>query len=192
MADKDKDKGIGDIMALRKELFGLFGYLQKIRKELASLNSSGTAERFNSMSEELDEIVKATERATDTIMTCVENIDNDVNEARALSSDPALGVLLDRMNDNVNQVFEACSFQDITGQRVTKVVGSLKFVEERVHSVILTWGKDEIEEVVEEIKEEHVDPEKKLLNGPAMPGQGVSQKDVDSILAQNDIDALFA
>lgn len=188
----DKDKGIGDIMALRKELFGLFGYLQKIRKELASLNSSGTAERFSSMSEELDEIVKATERATDTIMTCVENIDNDVNEARALSSDPALGVLLDRMNDNVNQVFEACSFQDITGQRVTKVVGSLKFVEERVHSVVLTWGKDEIEEVVEEIKEEHDDPEKKLLNGPAMPGQGVSQKDVDSILAQNDIDALFA
>lgn len=184
-------KPIADIMVLRKELLGLFGHLQKIRKELASLNASGASGHFRSMSDELDEIVRATEGATNDIMNSVEDISAAVNEARGLDLDPAVSAIMDRIDDRVNCVFEACSFQDITGQRVSKVVNSLKFVEERIHSVILSWGKDELEDVVEEIREDHDDPEKKLLNGPQMPGQGVSQADVDSILAQNDIDALF-
>lgn len=181
---------MNDILVLKKELVGLFGHMQKIRKELAALNTPGSSDHFGSMSEQLDAIVKATEGATDTIMGSVEGIDNLMGEARNATQDPALGAVFDQVTDRVNAVFEACSFQDITGQRITKVVNILKFVEERINSIILTWGREELTKVVVELKEDN-DPDKKLLHGPQLPGQGVSQADIDRMLAQTDIDKLF-
>jgi len=181
---------LADLSILKRELVGLFGHLQKIRKELAALQPPGAPDHFGSMSEQLDAIIDATEGATNTIMESMEGIDGAMTEARALTEDPALTALFDTVTDKVNAVFEACSFQDITGQRITKVVTSLKFVEERVNAIILTWGREEIEKVVVEIKEEQ-DEYKKFLNGPQLPGQGVDQQAVDHILAQTEIDKLF-
>ncbi|OJX72715.1 MAG: hypothetical protein BGO92_20140 [Magnetospirillum sp. 64-120] len=179
-----------DLMILKREMVGLFGHLQRIRKELAALNPPGAPDHFGSMSEQLDEIVHATEGATNTIMESVEGVDNLMNDARGLTEDPKLRAIFDAVTDKVNMVFEACSFQDITGQRVTKVVNSMKFVEERINSIIVTWGRDELTKVVVEMKEE-TDPDKKLLNGPQLPGQGVLQADVDKMFNQDDIDKLF-
>jgi chemotaxis protein CheZ len=179
-----------DILVLKKELVGLFGQLQKIRKELAALNTPGAPDHFGSMSEQLDAIVTATEGATNSIMESVEEIDTLMVEARKISDSPEMARICDQVNDRVNVVFEACSFQDITGQRVGKVVNTLKYVEERINTIILTWGRDELTKVVVEIKEEK-DPDKQLLNGPQLPGQGVDQDAVDKLLAQTDIDKLF-
>jgi chemotaxis protein CheZ len=179
-----------DLLVLKKEMVGLFGHLQKIRKELAALNPPGAPDHFGSMSEQLDAIVHATEGATNSIMESVEGIDNLMGEARTYCQGGKLGEIFDQVTDKVNTVFEACSFQDITGQRVTKVVNSLKFVEERINSIIFTWGRDELNQVVVEIKEDQ-DPDKKLLHGPQLPGQGVSQAEVDKMLAQTEIDKLF-
>ncbi|TAN57135.1 MAG: hypothetical protein EPN20_17595 [Magnetospirillum sp.] len=179
-----------DTLILKRELVGLFGHMQKIRKELAALNPPGSPDHFGGMSEQLDAIVDATEGATNTIMESMESIDSLMGEARALAADnPPLGEIFDKVTDKVNMVFEACSFQDITGQRISKVVNSLKFVEERVNTIILTWGREELTKVVVEIKEE--DPDKKLLHGPQLPGQGVTQADVDKMLGQDAIDKLF-
>ncbi|OAN54132.1 hypothetical protein A6A04_12900 [Paramagnetospirillum marisnigri] len=179
-----------DTMILKRELVGLFGHMQKIRKELAALNPPGAPDHFGGMSEQLDAIVGATEGATNTIMESMESIGNLMAEARAANADnAALSALFDKVDDKVGMVFEACSFQDITGQRISKVVNTLKFVEERVNAIILTWGRDELTKVVVEIKEE--DPDKKLLHGPQLPGQGVTQADVDKMLGQDAIDKLF-
>lgn len=179
-----------DLLVLKKELVGLFGHLQKIRKELAALNPPGAPDHFGSMSDQLDAIVHATEGATNSIMESVEGIDTLMAEARTYCQGGKLGDIFDQVTDRVNTVFEACSFQDITGQRVTKVVNSLKFVEERINAIIFTWGKDELTKVVVEIKEDQ-DPDKQLLHGPQLPGQGVTQADVDKMLAQTEIDKLF-
>ena len=180
-----------DLLILKKEMVGLFGHLQRIRKELAALNPPGAPDHFGSMSEQLDAIVDATEGATNAIMESVEGVDSLMNDARALTDDPKLRAIFDEVSDKVNVVFEACSFQDITGQRVTKVVNSMKFVEERINSIIVTWGRDELTKVVVELKEER-DPDKKLLHGPQLPGQGITQTEVDKMLfSQDDIDKLF-
>jgi chemotaxis protein CheZ len=177
---------------LKRELVGLFGHLQRIRTELAALNPPGATDHFGSMSEQLDAIVGATESATNTIMESMETISELMVEARAAAVDNApLSHVFDKVDDRVNQVFEACSFQDITGQRISKIVNSLKFVEERIKAIILTWGRDELTKVVVEIKKKDVDPDKALLNGPQLPGQGVSQADVDRMLGQDAIDKLF-
>ncbi|CCG40595.1 protein phosphatase CheZ [Magnetospirillum molischianum] len=186
-------KGAADAARLKRELVGLFGHLQKIRAELAALNPQSPSDHFNSMSEQLDAIVAATETATNTIMESVEHIDGLMTEARVLAASaqsPRLEEIFDAVGDRVNQVFEACSFQDITGQRVSKVVNSLKFVEDRVNSIIVTWGREELAKVVVEIKKEE-DPDRKLLHGPQLPGQAMQQTDVDVILGQDAIDKLF-
>jgi chemotaxis protein CheZ len=179
-----------DINVLKRELVGLFGHMQRIRKELAALSPPGAENHFGSMSEQLDAIVAATESATNTIMEVGEGIDEAMNQARALSSDPELGKIFESVTEMVNRLFEACSFQDITGQRVSKVVHSAKFVEERINAVIVTWGKDELNKVVVEIKEDE-DEYKKFLHGPQLPGKGVDQAEVDKLLAQSEIDKLF-
>jgi len=58
---------------LKKELYGLFKYLQRVREEIAATNRPADEElHFDNMSDQLDAIVKATEEATDTIMECLE------------------------------------------------------------------------------------------------------------------------
>jgi chemotaxis protein CheZ len=106
------------------------------------------------------------------------------------------------VDEHTGEIFTACSFQDITGQRITKVVRSLKFVEERVNALIGMWGRDEL--AATQAEAAPVDADKALLNGPQLAGQGVSQDDVDRLLkgtdmvaapvgavSQSDIDKLF-
>ena len=184
-----------DTLALKQELLGLFGHLQKIRKELAALNTATEpgVDHFASMSEQLDAIVAATETATNTIMENCENIEAHMETSRGKTEDPELLGQFDEVTTNVNNIFEACAFQDITGQRVTKVVGTLKFVEERVNAIILAWGQEELSRVVHDFKGKIAeDPDKALMHGPQLAGQGIDQSQVDALMAQNDIDALFA
>ena len=47
-----------------------------------------------------------------------------------------------KLQDAVTQIYEACSFQDITGQRITKVVTTLKAIEGKVAHIISTFGAE--------------------------------------------------
>ena len=128
---------------LKKELYGLFKYLQRVRQEIAAINRpADEALHFDNMSDQLDAIVKATEEATDTIMGCMEKNDDIVIELKKSVTDPTQVKLLDQISANGADVFEGCSFQDITGQRITKVITSVTYVEDRVNSLIEVWRKD--------------------------------------------------
>lgn len=166
---------------LKKELYGLFKYLQRVREEIAAINRpADEAMHFDSMSDQLDAIVKATEEATDTIMGCMEKNDEIVGKLREVITDEAQLQLLDRISTNGNDVFEACSFQDITGQRITKVVKSVTYVEDRVNALIAVWGKEEIDRIeVKPEKEKTTDEE--LLSGPALGDEGMAQDEIDKL-----------
>ena len=177
---------------LKKELVGLFGHLNRMRRELASLHHEEQGS-FASMADTLDAIVESTETASNTILESMEEIDGIVGDLRKTADDPALK-MCERITDRVNQVFEACSFQDLTGQRITRVVNSLKFVEERVNAMIRMWGKDELAKVVEDLQRETepaVSADDALLHGPQREGVAISQADVDKLFNQDDIDKLF-
>jgi len=180
---------------LKRELVGLFGHLNKMRRELASLQTpTDSGEVFASMADTLDDIVENTETASNTILESMEGIEEELNALRA-KADPEVDAICDRINDRSNAVFEACSFQDLTGQRITRVVKSLMFVEERITAMVRMWGKDELAKTVEEIQQEAgtdpVDADKALLHGPQGNQAAISQADVDKMFSQDDIDALF-
>ena len=81
-------------------------------------------------------------------------------------------------------IMEACSFQDITGQRITKIVRSMKFVEERVDKMVQLWGRAEIENLASslDLSSEEDERDKRLnLSGPQMPDEAISQDDIDAL-----------
>jgi chemotaxis protein CheZ len=132
---------------------------------------------------ELDAVVEATAEATTAILSAVEDIELQASMLKAAGvetgNNDCVGAILDR----TVTLYEACNFQDLTGQRITKIVGVLKFVEERLDRVIGVWGGLEaFRDLVEQGKEGRAD-ERRFLNGPRLeedPGH-VSQRDIDAL-----------
>jgi chemotaxis protein CheZ len=122
--------------------------------------------------DELDAIVEHTATATNAILSSCETLD-DV--AGSLSGEPAA-----RLQDATTRIYEACSFQDITGQRITKVVGTLKTIEAKVAQIVATFGSapdaDEMDTAAEP-------SDAALLNGPQHPTVAMDQSDIDRLLA---------
>ena len=169
-----------DSQRLSENLEALFNYVQRVRTEIASLNQSGDGEdKFATMGQQLDGVVEATKEASDAIMEAVESNNEAVAKLKASIDDSALVELLDSIENGNNAVFEACAFQDITGQRVTKIVKSVSYVEDRVTALREIWGDDEldnVERVVEELTEDE-----KLLNGPQSKSEAISQEEIDKL-----------
>ena len=170
-----------DSNALRAELQGLLKYINRVRQEIASISRPADDEHeFGTMSDQLDAVIKATDEASNTIMACAEGNEDAVQELRGLLTDPAQIALLDKISENDMNTIQACSFQDITGQRVTKVARSLTYVEDRVTALTELWGKEEIEKV--DVKGSDKTEDEKLLNGPALdPTRSISQDEIDAL-----------
>ncbi len=174
-------KSAGEQSKLVDEIVGLFSSLQHFRRELAAIRHPGSEpDRFETMSDQLDAIVAATETATDTILGSVEEIGQAIEERRSQLEDAGLADWAGEIEAKFQSIFEACSFQDITGQRITKIVAELKFIDDRLNSMIEIWGPEGLlEEPVPEPADSNPDGEK--LDGPALAGQGVSQDEIDKM-----------
>lgn len=177
---KDLNVQENNDVVLKRELDGLLHYLNRIRSKIAAIRCPADEEHgFDSMGDQLDSIVNATADATNTIIESVEKNNIIADKLRETIKDPVVLSALDEMGKNSSNVFEACSFQDITGQHISKVVKSITYVEERVNSLIDFWGRDELDSIYVAAEEKTED--EKLLNGPQLEGQGLSQDDINSL-----------
>lgn len=169
---------------LRLEILNLFQYVQRLRQEIAGISKRDDDQTaFESMSEQLDAIVGATEKATNTILEAVEAMTEASEELRGIDDAAARGKLCDQIADQSVEVMQACTFQDITGQRVTKIVSSMRFVEERVSMMAEIWGREEIEELADTLPDEEKTGDEALLNGPQLPDEAISQDEIDKLFA---------
>jgi len=126
---------------------------------------------------ELEEVVDSTERATQKVLAAAEEIDQVANNlAAALSGKFEQGLAKD-IQDLVIKIFEACNFQDLTGQRIAKVLATLNFVE------------DHVTRVLEEIKNPSAARRDgaQYLHGPRLDNDSghVSQADIDEMFSGN-------
>jgi chemotaxis protein CheZ len=166
---------------LEQNLNALFKYVDRVRVEIATLNKSGNGDdQFMTMSKQLDGVVEATKDASDRIMDAVEKSNEASDMLRESLKDPAQIALLERIADSNNVVFEACAFQDLTGQRVTKIVKSVCYVEDRVTALRAIWGDRELDAVDLNQDDERTEDEK-LLNGPQMTAEAISQDEIDKL-----------
>lgn len=163
---------------LYRELRDLHQIIEDARREIG-LSRPGEIKHKHipSATDELDAVVAATAEATGTIMDCCEAIEN---AAAGLSGEQAEAITGATM-----KIFEACSFQDITGQRITKVVKTLKDIDAKVDSLLSLLGADKFSPEDESASTGPQD-DSALLNGPQLPGAGISQADIDKLLAEFD------
>jgi|tagenome__1003787_1003787.scaffolds.fasta_scaffold20461639_2 chemotaxis protein CheZ len=122
--------------------------------------------------DELDAIVEHTATATNAILSSCETLDE---AAASLTGEAAT-----KLQDATTRIYEACSFQDITGQRITKVVGTLKAIEAKVAQIVATFGTRGHEVAITETAEV---TDSALLNGPQHPTVAMDQSDIDKLLA---------
>lgn len=166
---------------LKGELVSLFEHLNRLRGELAAIKRPSDEDLdFLRTGSQLEEVVAATEEATETIMEITEKNEEIVSKLMDGESDPERKALLNKIVENGYEAMEACAFQDITGQRVNKVVKFVGHIESRINSLIDIWGRDDIENGDDEVADERSEDEK-LLQGPAFANEGVSQADIDKL-----------
>ncbi|MBO0332252.1 protein phosphatase CheZ [Sneathiella sp. CAU 1612] len=155
------------IASLHQDCQDLANFIMAARSEIAQIRPNDLKqEKLPRAGKELDAIVEATETATNQIMTATEKI----MSAKVTDADV--------VNDACMEIFEACSFQDITGQRISKVVNTLNYIEDYLARLTKAWGHqtDSAAEL-----ETGSDDDSKLLNGPALAGEGVNQGDIDTL-----------
>ena len=169
---------------LKSELHLIYQAISRTKQEIATIHKSGLKGKpMSRAADELGAIVSSTETATEAILQAAEDIDqNATNLAASLKHDRNAAMVSD-IQDQTITIFEACNFQDLTGQRVTKVVNAFRFVEEHVLQMMEIWGGIESFNDVETTEPDETH-EESLLNGPAL------EDEVD-VASQNDIDALF-
>lgn len=160
----------------------IHGAIVKTRHEIASLHAKGVKnEQIFRATDELDAVVLNTESATESILGAAETIDAVADRLMSGLSDDQQGALQE-IRDQAIRIFEACNFQDLSGQRIRKVVALLQFIETRVASMIAIWH--EISEFREAVEAEAEPTDADLLNGPPLDGD-------EGIVSQDDIDSLF-
>jgi len=172
-----------EALSFKKELDQIYEAIAKTKTEIASLNGAGLNVGNSSPQDELDAVVLGTESATNQILTAIEQVEADATMlANTLVGDEALCAV--RIQEKVLSIYEACNFQDITGQRITKVVEALRFVSERTERMIEIWGGMDSFEGVETESIDQREGDDLLKNGPSLGTD-------EDIASQDDIDALF-
>jgi len=161
---------------LYQELKKLEEHIENMRSELAQLRSIEISHNhIPAASDELDAVVEETAQATGTIMDCCDVISGIADK---LSGDDS-----QKVQESITKIYEACSFQDITGQRISKVVKTLKNIEQKVHDILEAVGN---ETGVERPDKPKVNENHSLLNGPQLSGGGSTQEEIDALLASFD------
>ncbi len=174
----------GDLSApeavLLTEIEGLARTIATAKAEIAALGVDDiSSSHIPSATDELDAIVAHTAAATDSILEVCETLD-DVASALTAAGDRAGQLSAGKLQEATTKIYEACSFQDITGQRISKVVATLKAIDQKIATIRTTFdGRSEL-------TSEPAPDEPVLLNGPQLPMLAMGQNDIDQLLASFD------
>lgn len=177
---------IAEAAKLKSELDLIHDAINRTKQEIATVHVTGfEGPEMVRVTSELDAIVGGTEQATESILTNAEEIDQMAATLAARLKDAQSEALVHDMQERVVKIFEACNFQDLTGQRITQVVSTLKFIETHILRMMEIWGGIE---AFKDIAPEPIaarEGDARLLNGPKIAGEA-------GHASQDEIDALFA
>lgn len=164
------------------EIARLAKYIVDAKQEIFALQTNEKSEDvLMDASAHLDEVIKHTEEATNTIMDATDTIQTN---AGGVGGDKETNII-----EATNRIYDACAFQDITGQRIRKVIKLIENIEERINNLNNLFG-----EVPHFVSENEIKAastvvpisDKDLLNGPQLKGKAAGQDDIDALF--NSID----
>jgi len=198
------------LKVLGEQIHHLVRYITKIKTELAAIkHPKSRVDHFNTVADQLNTICESTEDATNTIMESAEDILNNVDELSGKIKYDEAQTTFNAIQDNTNKIFESCSFHDLTGQRISKIVRIMNRLEGTLDSLVEIVGREGLAEIPMD-EDETIEDAIGMhdgdiaMHGPQTAGQEVSQDDIDALfggggsgpcagedVSQDAIDSLF-
>jgi len=138
--------------------------------------NGGLSEPTARIADALQAVIQDGETAAQSILAAAEHIDQAANNLMGLLKGNFERGLAQDIRDRATQIFEACNFQDLTSQRITKMRASFESLDRQITRALDALARAET-----------APP----LHGPRLGDEGghVSQNDIDSLF-DGDADAL--
>jgi chemotaxis regulatin CheY-phosphate phosphatase CheZ len=150
---------------------GITGKFSEIMQILMAISYSGEGATAANAGVELEAVIGDTEDAANRILDAADRIANRVHTAGRWNDEMSREQMLEETRSDVQEILMACTFQDLTGQRIRRTLDSLQLIESRLSSTLEKLGID-----VDKVSE-----------------QGAKQEIEKNIAhSQADIDALFS
>ena len=165
---------------LKSQVERLQGAVRDTQAEIKAMQyEQPDLQRLSHATDELEEVISHNELAADTILSAAEAIDESATRlADQLKGSDAAAVY--DIREQSIAILQACNFHDITSQRITKVLRSIKNLEERLESIHGIWGDGAFDDIAVPVEEK--DEYQSLLHGPALPSEEhCSQEDIDAL-----------
>lgn len=150
---------------------GLANRFSEVLSTISAINFSGTGLTAANTGVELQAVITDTEEAANRILDAADRISDRMKSDMQFASDEDRRQFFEQTKQDVQEILMACTFQDLTGQRIRKTLESLQLIEDKISSTL--------DELGIEVK---ADP----LAG------GVRDSTENHAHSQADIDALFA
>jgi len=182
---------------LREGLKQIYTNIEETKQIENGLSQEDAQNLFDETSDQLDAILRTTEKASTEIMEIVEKhldklpkmqemCDKIKNGQGCKEYAAVISSWLNTLNQDLLDVITSLSFQDLTGQRIKKIIQTLSKIEEEVFKLYVASGlsmkvkEKNPDKDFEEIKQE---AEAKIseLKGPQ---EKIKQEDVDALLAE--------
>lgn len=178
------EQQIAEARKLQAELSVIDEAIKQTKGDLTTIREQGIDDgQMDRVVQELQAVYSGTSEATDRILKAAEDIEQLSSTLSASLKNEHEKNLAQDIQDQVTQMFEACNFHDLTGQRINKVISTLKLVEDHMSQMVEIWSA--IERFTNHVARLSTAPQgDSLLNGPKLDGD-------EGHSSQNDIDALF-
>jgi chemotaxis protein CheZ len=168
-----------NVQNLQRELAQLHDMIARHKRELAALIGEGKQRNIARAGDELRAAVDGMDIATQKILRSAEVTDDSAKAlAASVKTDFERGLAQD-IQDQVVQIYEACNFQDLAGQRISNVIGTLTMIEDQVSAML---GRSD-----NASGPARTNPSSSggLLNGPKLDGDSghANQLDIDRMFA---------
>lgn len=165
------ERAVDAVGSLRGGLMEMAEAISRTKAEISAISvPDGDQTRLTSASQALDAIVRATEQATSDILGAAEAVQEAAWTLRERNVEPEICEALDR---HATAIYTACSFQDLTAQRTARIIYTLRYLEDRLASMIAIWGEE-------------------IARVPPMPGSGDGGRPIEEDLCQLDVDRYIA
>ena len=170
MGKAERSEFGGDIDRLRAELADMANAIARTKNEIASIRpDAAQGGRILEATEQLDSVLRTTERATSDILAAAEQVQE---VAWTMREQDVASEFCDRLDGYATEIYTACSFQDLTGQRTRKIIQVLRYLEARIQAMTDIWGAaNQARSLVTAATE------------PAFPAGHLSQNDLDRLMA---------
>ena len=181
LAEHRDEQAADAVQRLTRELALVHDSIVRNKRELGLLIGDGKQRQLARGASELGAAIAGMEKATEKILQSVEVADESARALTATLRDDYKRGLAQDIQDQVVQIYEACNFQDLAGQRIASVIAILNTVERQVAAMLERC--DGVGGETQSAATPMSSPGGRLLNGPKLDGDHghASQSDIDEI-----------